>query len=298
MSVPAHFPDLYEKLVAGIKVPRPGALFLVGAGFCGKLYADAIKRKGGIAVDVGSLFDLWAGRFTRPYMNFDAIVSYYRDRLDRGDTKPGCFHAVADYHKLNKEPASEEAVIDAALADNPNLFEFNYRKIALLLQRSAAEAESFARDAAELRQFSGAAIFRTAKLFLIAGEEGTGRALLQLAFNRDPTYEPTLIELANFYMGASREVPADAGLDFLETIAHVASRTTNASLLGQYARLLGARGEFREAIAASDRAVRCFSFDSHIYTQRAAWEQHLGDTTTAARSRAEAQRLEAATLAS
>jgi len=38
-----------------------GKLFLVGAGFLGKIYCDLIKRHGGIALDVGSMMDRWAG---------------------------------------------------------------------------------------------------------------------------------------------------------------------------------------------------------------------------------------------
>jgi hypothetical protein len=41
---------------------RPGQLWLVGAGMLGKLYCAAIRRGGGVAIDVGSLMDLWSGR--------------------------------------------------------------------------------------------------------------------------------------------------------------------------------------------------------------------------------------------
>ena len=42
-------------------MPFPGALFLVGAGAFGKIYCHWIRDRGGIAVDIGSLFDSWAG---------------------------------------------------------------------------------------------------------------------------------------------------------------------------------------------------------------------------------------------
>lgn len=41
---------------------RPGQLWLVGAGMLGKIYCSAIKEAGAVAVDVGSLMDLWSGR--------------------------------------------------------------------------------------------------------------------------------------------------------------------------------------------------------------------------------------------
>lgn len=56
-----HFPDGFEELRETLHVPYPGALFLVGAGVFGKIYCHWIKQRGGIAVDIGSIFDSWAG---------------------------------------------------------------------------------------------------------------------------------------------------------------------------------------------------------------------------------------------
>ncbi len=56
-----HFPDGFEELRETLRVPYPGALFLVGAGVFGKIYCHWIKQRGGIAVDMGSMFDSWAG---------------------------------------------------------------------------------------------------------------------------------------------------------------------------------------------------------------------------------------------
>ncbi len=293
--LPPHYPKYAETVVSGITVPYRGALFLVGAGFCGKLYANAIKRKGGIAIDVGSLFDLWAGRFTRPYMNFDKIVAYYQDRLNHGDTSPGSFHAVADYHKLSQDVEAEAAVIDAALAADPNQFEFNYRKIELLLRQGASEqAARFATDAIERRRFIGAEICRIAKLFLVADDRATGSALLNLAFNRDPTYEPMLVELANFRMGGSEGTAPGYDYDFFEVMSYTAANTSNASVISQYARLLGSMGRLPEAIAAAERAIGFFSFDNHVYSQKAAWEAHVGQDDEARQTYHAIQRLEAA----
>ena len=297
--LPPHYPQYAETVVSGIKVPYRGALFLVGAGFCGKLYADAIKRKGGIAIDVGSLFDLWAGRFTRPYMNFDNIIAYYKELLEQGDTSPGSFHAVADYYKFRKDVDAEAATIDAALDVNSNHFEFNYRKIDLLLRKlTPSEALNFALTATEGCNFVGAEIFRIAKLFLIAGDRAAGNVLLNLAFNRDPTYEPTLVELANFYMGGQGEDTPDSEYNFFEILTYAAQHTSNAFIISQYARVLGSKGLFYEAIAASEQASSHFSFDSHIYIQKAAWEDHVGESDKSHRSRLQAQLLEAADIGS
>jgi hypothetical protein len=58
-SVP-HWPDRYRQIMQELQVER-GQPFLVGAGHLGKAYCDLVKRKGGIAIDVGSLMDAWAG---------------------------------------------------------------------------------------------------------------------------------------------------------------------------------------------------------------------------------------------
>lgn len=67
-AVARHFPDRFEELRTTINVEKPGMLFLVGAGPCGKVYCRWIKERGGIAIDIGSTFDAWAGKATRAYM--------------------------------------------------------------------------------------------------------------------------------------------------------------------------------------------------------------------------------------
>ncbi|WP_026375718.1 hypothetical protein [Aestuariibacter salexigens] len=60
-----HFPNDFEKLRATLTVPFKGAIFLVGAGVLGKTYCQWIKERGGIAIDIGSMFDAWEGAPTR-----------------------------------------------------------------------------------------------------------------------------------------------------------------------------------------------------------------------------------------
>lgn len=67
-TVGRHFPDRFEELRRTLAVPRPGTLFLVGAGPCGKVYCQWIKERGGVALDIGSVFDGWDGRLTRRYI--------------------------------------------------------------------------------------------------------------------------------------------------------------------------------------------------------------------------------------
>ena len=63
-----HFPDLFNKILSELQTDLSGKIFLVGAGGLGKLYCREIKRNGGTALDIGSLFDGWAGVVTRSYL--------------------------------------------------------------------------------------------------------------------------------------------------------------------------------------------------------------------------------------
>ena len=47
--------------------PYRGAPYLVGAGLMGKLICDQIRRAGGFAIDVGSIFDGWVENNSRSY---------------------------------------------------------------------------------------------------------------------------------------------------------------------------------------------------------------------------------------
>jgi len=65
-AVGRHFPDAYNALLAGLALPRRGAVVLVAAGLLGKIYCARIKALGGIAIDIGSVADAWQGHDTRP----------------------------------------------------------------------------------------------------------------------------------------------------------------------------------------------------------------------------------------
>lgn len=61
-----HYPEQFYSIKESlIDIPVKGNLFLVGAGILGKIYCDWIKQAGGIAVDIGGVFDHWAGLKTR-----------------------------------------------------------------------------------------------------------------------------------------------------------------------------------------------------------------------------------------
>jgi hypothetical protein len=77
-----HYPARYRELRhelsgAGAGVaPRSGQLVLVAAGVLGKVYCEAARAAGAVAVDIGSSADIWAGVRSR-------VVGQSADLLDR-----------------------------------------------------------------------------------------------------------------------------------------------------------------------------------------------------------------------
>lgn len=62
-----HWPDGFLAMQQTIATRvQPGDLVLVGAGVLGKIYCGWIKERGGVAVDIGSIFDGWAAVNSRP----------------------------------------------------------------------------------------------------------------------------------------------------------------------------------------------------------------------------------------
>lgn len=72
---PPHYPDQFIRVERWMEKAQPqGKLLLVGAGFIGKIYCNWWRDRGGIAFDIGSVFDEWAGRVTRgPERELDKV---------------------------------------------------------------------------------------------------------------------------------------------------------------------------------------------------------------------------------
>ncbi len=61
----AIWPDVHDRIRSELTVREPGEVFLVGAGLFGKDLCIQVRRKGGIALDMGSALDRLAGKITR-----------------------------------------------------------------------------------------------------------------------------------------------------------------------------------------------------------------------------------------
>ncbi|MDF1698481.1 MAG: hypothetical protein P1U56_21700 [Saprospiraceae bacterium] len=71
----SHYPEIFEQICANITVAYPGEVYLVAAGFLGKIYCNLIKQKGGIALDVGSAVDYWLDYKTRVWTKFPSSIN-------------------------------------------------------------------------------------------------------------------------------------------------------------------------------------------------------------------------------
>ena len=57
-----HYPVRYKQVIDNIDLSaKPGSLWLIGAGLLAKLYCMRVRNNGGVAVDLGSMVDLYAG---------------------------------------------------------------------------------------------------------------------------------------------------------------------------------------------------------------------------------------------
>jgi hypothetical protein len=294
-SLSRHFPDFAQTLIEAIHVPYQGALFFVAAGICGKLYCKAIRDKGGIAVDLGSVFDLFAGRFTRPYMNLDRIVTYHQRRRDQGRAVPDTYHALADYHRLQKDLDAEADILAEALRVFPGLFDFRFRTCQNQIARGDAQtAHRDAIAAIPAARFDAGGYYRLAKQFLLAQDHESGRDLLCRGFNTDPGYEPTLLEMTNFFLGTDEHRPTGLNYDFEGVMRVATARTRNYALAAQQARFLGALRSMPDAVDVANRAVQLFSYDAEVFEQKAAWERALQRPWDAEASLRRAEELRAA----
>lgn len=56
-----HYPDVFQSIVNSINPKYPGMPYIVSAGLLGKFYCHVIKSRGGIAIDTGTVPEIWLG---------------------------------------------------------------------------------------------------------------------------------------------------------------------------------------------------------------------------------------------
>ena len=138
-----HFPDLYRRLLRDLRVPHPGAVFLVAAGLLGKVYCARIRERGGIALDIGALADAWMGFDTRDGLL--AAVGRLEPPVAAGTSPPsraGTTLACLSMPKTGST-AIAAALGRAGFADVEHLHLFGPRSLAM--SKEAREAHRIAR---------------------------------------------------------------------------------------------------------------------------------------------------------
>jgi len=73
---PPHYPDVFEKVMRALGNIAEGQVVLVAAGLLGKIYCNKIKQCGGIALDIGSVADVWMGQRARRYHDTDYLEKW------------------------------------------------------------------------------------------------------------------------------------------------------------------------------------------------------------------------------
>lgn len=74
-------PDFLESTKSQIDSESSGILVLIGAGPWAEIYCTDVKRKGGVAIDVGSGFDLLDGKRTRPIHKRFSDLGYLSEQF-------------------------------------------------------------------------------------------------------------------------------------------------------------------------------------------------------------------------
>ena len=71
-SQKTNLPEMLDSIIEKMADLPRNRLVLVGAGYPGKILASIARNRGGVALDLGSIFDYWLGLKTRSYLDLDA----------------------------------------------------------------------------------------------------------------------------------------------------------------------------------------------------------------------------------
>jgi hypothetical protein len=103
-----HFPDTFNRIFDTLEVPFKGAVFLVGAGVFGKVYCKWIKDRGGIALDIGSMFEPWGeipSRTKHPCHHLDVYKQFPKITAAQGIAR---YNQLIDGFGMDSKRASTD----------------------------------------------------------------------------------------------------------------------------------------------------------------------------------------------
>jgi hypothetical protein len=64
---PKILPEVLDSVISELDGDLAGRLTVVGAGYAGKVIVQEAKKRGAVALDLGSILDYWVGAATRSY---------------------------------------------------------------------------------------------------------------------------------------------------------------------------------------------------------------------------------------
>ena len=70
---PKILPEVLDETVAQLPADLAGRMVIVGAGYAGKVIVQEARKRGAVALDLGSVLDYWIGANTRSYLTVGAI---------------------------------------------------------------------------------------------------------------------------------------------------------------------------------------------------------------------------------
>lgn len=296
-QLPRHFPESFDFLCSRLEVPFTGAVFLVGAGPCGKIYCDVIKRRGGIAIDIGSVFDAWAGRLTRPDMSFEAVRGYYERFVSVPSPRIDHVLALAEIHQNAGDPGRSSDLLRMALKIHPGSVVLALKTAeCMLLLGDPLSARGVYDALVQPGGCTGPDMRAFARLFMTLGQPDAAREILVQAFQLDPT-DPLMLRMALLlFTDAGTPVCGQKSgfREDLRTAATLAAASCpdDHTLFFNLARYLGAEGRVAEAASWGLRAITLFPVQPEYYQPAIDWHVYLGEHGQAARLQEQMARLD------
>lgn len=266
-----HYPNHCEWLCGVIEKIAMNRIYLVGAGICGKLYCEAIRRGGGIAIDVGSIFDIWAGRLSRPYMDTLFIKKYYLDKLSRLDVDETILKAAAEIFLSDGDVASALRVLEYGQQEYKTSAEFVLRKADLLLKYNLDNPKN-GHWYSYLKYVNSNDLLAFHEILKRNGRREQSIRVLIDTFALDPL-SPQLLE---GLCGALLELPSifdrklrNKIVDASEYVCAHGERYH--PLLFQYARVQGSAGDMKRAVSLCGMAIEEFGLDIQYFKHQISW---------------------------
>ena len=250
---------------------------------CGKIYCDVIKRRGGIAIDIGSVFDIWAGRLTRPEMDFAPVRRYYERVVAVPSPRDADVLALAEMYQNDGDLGRSIDLLRMVLRLRPASVPLMLKCIDCLLLVGDLPSAKGLFEAQAQAGTPGTAVSRAAaRLFLDHGHREVAGEILAAALHVDPT-DCIMLRLAlTVFTETSLAAPPRLRADLvLAATSALQACPDDYMLCFAFARHLGATGDIGQAIRWGERAILLFPIEIGFYAPVIAWLNYVGRSADA-----------------